>query len=1355
MLSKKGIDYLLKTAVVVLAAIFSFVPHSLHARAAGPWYVALPPLGNDSSSCLTTTDPCATINGAIAKASAGDMIYVAVGTYVGDSNSNVVTINKSLTFSGGWDVNFNTQTGRSIIDGQSVHRGIYTTGALVTIDHFQIQHGNASSQGGGISNSNGTLTLNDSRVIQNHSGMNGGGIFHNGLSNSNATLTLNNSTVDGNNASSGEGGGISSNGGKFILNNSTVSNNIGDEGSGIYSTSAGTLNNSTISGNTGSNNGGIYGFVGNLHINNSTITNNQGTGLRGHGTYFYLLNSIVAGNGMGSDCYNDNPSVYGGMFLSQGYNLVGNSSDCTIAPTDGDQIGTSASPINPRLGSLIDIGGPTFTHALSTYSPAVNAGNPAIPGSGGTACLATDQRGVSRPQGGACDIGAYEGSAFLVSSIIRADPAPTVAEVVHFTVAFDEVVTGLDLTDFVITTSGVTGAAIDGMSGSGATYTIAVLTGTGAGTIRLDVVDDDSILDGSSQPLGGPGVGNGNYTSGHSYNIAGRWYVAPPPGGDDTNSCLSPASPCSTINGTLAKAAAGDTIFVSLGTYTNATSGAVVTINKSLSLSGGWELDFDDQTGLSVIDGQNSHQGVYSTGNPVVIDHFQITHGYASQGGGIRNYNGNLTINNSLINANYSSLRGGGINNYGTLTVNNSTIDGNTAGEVDHNGGGGGGALQNSSGTATLNNTTISNNTLLGSFDGTAIDAGGTVNLNNCTVSGNSGSHGEAIYTFVDNVNIRNSTITNNATYGFKNVGGHITMQNTIIAGNGGSSDCYNDPGYSGTVVSLGYNLIGKSNNCSIVPGTGDQMGTSLNPIDAKLGSLQNNGGPTFTHALTPSSPAIDGGNPAIPGSDGSACLVNDQRGVSRPYGYSCDIGAFEAQFTVVHSIARTDASPTRAATIHFNVTFSEAVSGVDTTAPFADFSLTTSGLTGVFISNVSGSGNTYIVTVESGSGSGTIRLNVVDNDTILGETDQPLGGVGLGNGNYNSGQVYTIDWNSPTVLSSQRADSNPAHAGDVHFSVKFSEEVVGVDTDDFALSITGSLTGMSINEVNGSGSTYFVSANTGTGIGTLRLDVPFSANISDISGNLIAGLPFTGGQAYNLNYFIYLPLVTKPPVKSLYGQVTQAGNPVEGVVLELRFYNGDEYVSLDYTATDTLGHYAFEDLPTLSIGQSYYVRYLNDGFAPGRLWMWSTRLVDQYVDTDSVHLGDFDIADIILPPPPEGGHLSVILPYTFHWMPRPATPTNSYEFDLYDPYSSLLFYTYPDLGYTGSYTLQALPSGFSFNTFYIWEVWVYGPDGGYGISNEYREVMFLNSGIGYLVPVPQSGPLPKPAHKGQDALRR
>jgi hypothetical protein len=107
-----------------------------------------------------------------------------------------------------------------------------------------------------------------------------------------------------------------------------------------------------------------------------------------------------------------------------------------------------------------------------------------------------------------------------VIEILRADPDPTATSSVHFTVVFSESVTGVDATDFVLTTSGeVTGASVSEVSGSGDTYTVTVGTGTGSGTIRLDLIDDDSIANENERKLGGPNEGDGNFNSGEVYTI--------------------------------------------------------------------------------------------------------------------------------------------------------------------------------------------------------------------------------------------------------------------------------------------------------------------------------------------------------------------------------------------------------------------------------------------------------------------------------------------------------------------------------------------------------------------------------------------------------------------------------------------------------------------------------------------------------------------------------------------------------------------------------------------------------------------------------------------------------------------
>jgi len=221
-----------------------------------------------------------------------------------------------------------------------------------------------------------------------------------------------------------------------------------------------------------------------------------------------------------------------------------------------------------------------------------------------------------------------------------------------------------------------------------------------------------------------------------------------------------------------------------------------------------------------------------------------------------------------------------------------------------------------------------------------------------------------------------------------------------------------------------------------------------------------------------------------------------------------------------VTSSLRADPNPTVADSVNFTVTFSEAVNGVDA----SDFALTpTGGVSGAFIANVTGSGNIYTVTANTGTGDGTLRLDVLDDDSITNSGGIPLGGTGAGNGNFASGEVYTIDKSVAVVTSSLRADANPTSAASVNFTVIFSEAVTGVDIGDFFLTTSGAISGAAITGINGSGNTYTVTAGTGSGDGTLRLDVNDNDSILDLSGVPLGGLGigngnFTTGEEYTIS---------------------------------------------------------------------------------------------------------------------------------------------------------------------------------------------------------------------------------------------
>ena len=105
----------------------------------------------------------------------------------------------------------------------------------------------------------------------------------------------------------------------------------------------------------------------------------------------------------------------------------------------------------------------------------------------------------------------------------------------------------------------------------------------------------------------------------------------------------------------------------------------------------------------------------------------------------------------------------------------------------------------------------------------------------------------------------------------------------------------------------------------------------------------------------------------------------------------------------------------------------------------------------------------------------------------------------------------------APLVVSSLRADADPTSAQSINFIVTFNVDVAGVDTTDFALTTTGNITGATVSSIGGGSSLYTVMVDTGTGDGTLRLDVLNDGTITDATGMVLAGGTFTTGEAYTM----------------------------------------------------------------------------------------------------------------------------------------------------------------------------------------------------------------------------------------------
>ena len=319
--------------------------------------------------------------------------------------------------------------------------GIYVPATTLEINGGSITGNLApTSSGGGINASN---IIIDGTVIAANVAANpaGGG----GLSVQNATIT--NANISDNVASAGPGGGILSRilditdssisgnlaalGGGGIHSDldlqvarTSITDNAADSGGGIFVVGgSAALENVTFSGNNATTQGGAIhrgpeasplavpsgvASQGPIEISFTTLSDNAaaiGSAVSDEAPgQLSIDNSIIAGNAGGSNCDVG--------LTSLGYNIE-DADSCGLNAV-GDQINT-----DPLLGVLTDNGGVTLTHALLAGSPAIDAASPSCP------APATDQRGVARPQGAACDIGAFESGAPGPSATGTPIPSPT------------------------------------------------------------------------------------------------------------------------------------------------------------------------------------------------------------------------------------------------------------------------------------------------------------------------------------------------------------------------------------------------------------------------------------------------------------------------------------------------------------------------------------------------------------------------------------------------------------------------------------------------------------------------------------------------------------------------------------------------------------------------------------------------------------------------------------------------------------------------------------------------------------------------------------------------------------------
>ncbi len=505
-------------------------------------------------------------------------------------------------------------------------------GVNVALNNLTITGGSAVGGGGGINANTGvTLTISHCLITGN------GAFFGGGLAiTADSNVTITNSTIAGNTALGSNAGGAIHNLGTLTLTNSTISGNTNSSGSnaagGLWTSGTTTITHTTIADNE-SGNGSPAGGI--RHTGGTTL----------------IRNSIIAGNRNNATI----PDVVG-AFASSGFNLVGNVGAATGFTQNGDQTGTPAAPLDPRLDPLGNYGGTTPTHRPQLNSPALDQGN----SFGSTA----DQRGKVRPKdtpgipnaagGDGADIGAYEASFQTVTKTADTNDGACDADC-----SLREAILTATPDDVILFASPLFDSA-------------QTITLTDTSGFRDLVVTKSMTIVGRDQRLLTIRNVSGQF---RTFNV----------NGNGVNVALNNL----TITG--GNAAGG-------GGGINANTGVTLTISNcfitgnTAFFGGGLAITADSSVTL-----------VNST-----ISNNSVPGGSISSAGGIHNL-GTLTIANSTISGNTTIkgfANGGGIWTSGTLTVRHSTItDNETA-----NAGSAAGGIYRQAGTVTIESSIVAGN---------------------------------------------------------------------------------------------------------------------------------------------------------------------------------------------------------------------------------------------------------------------------------------------------------------------------------------------------------------------------------------------------------------------------------------------------------------------------------------------------------------------------------------------------------------------------------------------------------------------------------------------------------------------
>ncbi len=384
--------------------------------------------------------------------------------------------------------------------------GMYLSSSSPTLANLTFS-GNYAYYGGGMYLSSSSPALRSVLFAGNVGEYNGGGMVNYDACNP----TLADVAFIGNSSPSGDAGGMWNYLNTPVLTNALFSGNTSSwRGGAMYNGSSNPkLTNVAFYSNSAPNGGGMYNHSSTVRLAGATFHDNRassdGGAINNYNSNLTLVNCVLWGDG-----------------APNGSEIYGSSAAITFCDVQGGWEGTGNIDTDPLF---VDAAHGDLR--LQAYSPAIDAGDNA----GVPAGITTDLDGASRfkdmpniPDTGSgtppiVDMGAYEVQVDtippMVLSIIRADPSPTLAASVAFTITFSEVVTGVDSADLSLNTTGsLTGTAVTAVAGTGTALTVTVSTGTGHGLLRLVVSDTATIDDLAGNPLAGL-----PFTDGEAYAV--------------------------------------------------------------------------------------------------------------------------------------------------------------------------------------------------------------------------------------------------------------------------------------------------------------------------------------------------------------------------------------------------------------------------------------------------------------------------------------------------------------------------------------------------------------------------------------------------------------------------------------------------------------------------------------------------------------------------------------------------------------------------------------------------------------------------------------------------------------------